>query len=353
MKDGLRSYRQITQAEEQHAMEIHKKSIVIDGSNVPIVDTFLEKPITDGYFERMEAGGVTASNITVPYDVQADSKQALREFSEHREWLTRSSERTGLALCAEDIEKAKSENRTAVIFGPQNALILDRQIELLRIFYVTGLRILQLTYNTRNFIGDGCLEKANAGLSNFGLEVIEEMNKLGVLVDLSHCGKRTTLEAIEHSNKPAVFSHAGAAAVFSHPRNKSDEEIKTMAEKGGVIGISPYIVFLTDWRSGPRPTLDLMLDQIDYVSSLVGTDHVGIGSDVNDCNETRRALYIKEFPERLGKTYRGDYPEGFEHSLAYFPNITRGLVVRGYSDQEIIKILGGNFLRVFRNVWKP
>jgi membrane dipeptidase len=348
----MRGYAQVTQAEEQRAMEIHKKSIVIDGSNVPIVDSFLEKPITDSYFERMEAGGVTASNITVPYDIQADSKQAFREFSEHREWLARSSERTSLALCAHDIEKAKLENRTAIIFGPQNSLILDRQVELLRIFHAMGLRILQLTYNTRNFIGDGCMEKANAGLSNFGLEVIEEMNKLGVLIDLSHCGKRTTLEAIEHSAYPVVFSHAGAASAFPHPRNKTDEEIKALAEKGGVIGISPYIVFLTDWKSGPRPTLDLMLDQIDDVSNLVGTDYVGIGSDVNDRNETRRALYIKEFPERLGKTYRGDYPEGFEHSLAYFPNISRGLVTRGYSDEDIMKILGGNFLRVFRNVWK-
>jgi membrane dipeptidase len=347
-----RGYKQVTQAEEERAMELHAKATIIDGSNVPIIDAFLEKPITDGYFERMEAGGVTASNITMPYDVQADSKQALREFMEHREWLARSSERTGIALNADDIEKAKSQNRTVVIFGPQNTLLLDQQIDLLQVFHSMGLRILQLTYNTRNFVGDGCLEKANAGLSNFGLELVEEMNRLGVLVDLSHCGERTTMEAIERSREPVVFSHAGVDAVFSHPRNKSDAEIKAMAEKGGVIGISPYIVFLTDWTSGPRPTIDLMLDQIDYASKLVGSDHIGIGSDVNDRNETRRAWYIKEFPERLGKTYRGDYPEGFEHSIAYFPNITRGLVARGYSDKEIINILGGNFLRVFREVWK-
>jgi len=353
MKQKLRGYKEITQTEEEKAVGLHAKAIVIDGSNVPIVDNFLDKSITDGYFERLEAGGVTASNITVPYDVQADSKQALREFLEHRQWLARSSERAGLALRADDIEKAKSEHRTVIVFGPQNALLLDQQIDLLRVFYDMGLRVLQLTYNTRNFVGDGCLEKENAGLSNFGVELVEEMNRLGVLIDLSHCGERTTLDAIEHSGKPVVFSHAGADAVFSHPRNKRDEEIKAMAEKGGVIGVSPYIVFLTDWQSGPRPTLDMMLDQIDYVSNLVGTDHVGIGSDVNDRNETRRAWYIKEFPERLGKTYRGDYPEGFEHSLAYFPNITRGLVARGYSDQEIVKILGSNFLRVFREVWKP
>jgi len=349
----LKGYKDLTKTEDERALALHRKAIIVDGSNVPVVDPFLEKPITDEYFDRMRVGGVTASNITVPYDVQADSGRAFREFSEHREWLARSSDRAFLALKADDIERAKTEGRTAIIFGPQNASFLDQQLGLLNVFYDTGVRVLQLTYNTRNFVGDGCMEKANAGLSNFGIALVEEMNKLGVLIDLSHCGQRTTLDAIERSNKPVIFSHAGVRSVFDHPRNKTDAEIQALAEKGGVLGISPYIVFLTDWESGPkRPTLDLMFDHVDYVEKLVGVDHIGIGSDVNDRNETRRSWYIEEFPETLGKSYRGDYPEGFEHSLAYFPNITRGLVSRGYSDEEILKILGGNFLRVFREVWR-
>jgi membrane dipeptidase len=352
-ESGLRGHKDLTKTEEERAVELHAKALVIDASNVPIVDSWLEKAITDGYFERMKQGGVTASNITVPYSVHANTGQAIRELTEHRKWLERSPELAIHVTRAEDIERAKLEGRAGVIFGPQNAAFLEENLELLQFFYDLGVRMMQLTYSMRNFIGDGCFERANAGLSNFGVDLVGAMNEIGIVIDVSHCGHRTTSEAIELSNEPVVFSHAGVRSVFEHVRNKTDDEIKALAEKGGVIGITPYIAFLAEWQTGPRPTLDLMFDHVDYAVKLVGADHVGIGSDVNDRNETRRAWYIREFPDRLGKTYFGDYPEGFEHSVAYFPNITRGLVARGYSDQEILKILGGNFLRVFRRVWKP
>jgi membrane dipeptidase len=211
---------------------------------------------------------------------------------------------------------------------------------------------MQLTYQTRNYVGDGCAEGADTGLSSFGRDLIQEMNRLGILVDLSHCGRRTTDEAIDASKKPVVFSHTHPYTLAEHQRNKTDEQIQALAEKGGVMGITEYSP-IAEVKPGVRPTIVDYLDQIDYVAKLVGVEHVGIGLDIDETSTSERfAEFKREFPE-LCRNYDFETRriDGLSE-LTDCPQIARGLVSRGYSDDEILMILGGNFMRAFRKVWR-
>jgi membrane dipeptidase len=187
------------------------------------------------------------------------------------------------------------------------------------------------------------------GLTPFGEQVVMEINHIGVLIDLSHVGPQTTMETIEQSTAPCAFTHTCAHALFPHVRNKTDEQLHALADKGGVIGIAAYSPFYHHWR---RPTLDDYLTQIAYMVDLVDINHVGIGLDlVFDRDPAYHAQVKHRYPEVV-TSFRWDtiYPTELE-SITRLPNITRGLVHRGYSDQEIAKILGANFLRLFEQVW--
>jgi membrane dipeptidase len=207
---------------------------------------------------------------------------------------------------------------------------------------------------TKNLVGDGCLERTDCGLSNFGMDVIQEMNQLGILIDLSHVKRKTTLEAIEVSKKPVAFTHANARGIWDHPRNKTDEEFKLLAEKGGVTGVNAYPTFV----SPGKPTIKEMLDHVDYLVNLIGIDHVGIGTDYIEGQPreyfmTRRGeigLGCK-FPEGVAPaTWPWVFPEGIT-SVADFPNLVTGLAEKGYGPEEIRKIMGGNFMKLFAEVW--
>jgi len=224
------------------------------------------------------------------------------------------------------------------------------------IFKALGVRIMQLTYQYRNLVGDGSGEPGNAGLSRFGHALIRRMNELGIVIDLAHVGGRTTVEAIQASRHPAIVSHSGVRALCDTVRNKTDEEIRVLAAKGGVIGIPPKSGFLRPDGLARGTTIDDYIDHIDYVRRLVGIDHVGIGTDVGDdrkySKEHLREFHSK-FPEvgMIDDSLRTDliHTRGLD-TPAKLPNITAGLVRRGYRDDEIAKVLGGNFLRVFRVV---
>lgn len=175
-----------------------------------------------------------------------------------------------------DLDRAAASERIGLVYYTQNATPIQDKVERLQTLHDLGVRIVQLTYNTRNLVGDGCLERTNVGLSRFGVEVVERLNALNVLVDASHCGEATTLDAIEFSNQPVAITHAGCQAVFEHPRNKSDAVLRKLHGKGGVIGIyqiNPYL------GSKGRNNLDDYLRHIDHAVQVAGIDHVGIGSD--------------------------------------------------------------------------
>ena len=217
-----------------------------------------------------------------------------------------------------------------------------------------GVRVIQITYNERNLIGNGCWERVDDGLSNFGVDAIREMDRLGILIDLSHVGDRTTLEAIELSGNPVACTHANARAFFASPRNKTDDALKLLADKGRVVGANAFPPFLRrEWES----TLSDYVDAIDDLVERVGIDHVGIGTDFTQ--DQSRDFF------RWLLSRQGTQPQ--EERLAQFPdpvvhptgmetpdklsNVAGELLNRGYRHEDITKILGGNWLRLFRRVW--
>lgn len=249
----------------------------------------------------------------------------------------------------DDILEAKRNGQLGVIFGVQNSTWIEQERERIRILYKLGLRSLQLTYMERNWVGDGCLEPENRGLTNFGMQVVRECNRLGIVVDCSHVGIRTTLDAVKCSRDPIVISHTAVRAITENPRCVTDEQMKAVAAKGGTIGITTYSPFI---RSDRQPTLDDYLDHFEYAFDLVGEDHVTFATDWFDGKTKVNWATPWYYPEvTQGKTYEGLGLVGFQ-SRSELVNVVQRMLQRGYSVTRIGKLLGGNFMRVLRTVWK-
>jgi membrane dipeptidase len=269
------------------------------------------------------------------------------------------------ATLPEDIVAARQQGRRCFYMSSngvplaQEWVALEEELQFIRVFFQLGVRMMHLTYNRRNMIGDGCAEPANAGLSDFGRAVVKEMNRVGVIVDVAHAGWRTSLEAAQASERPMVASHSGCCAVHRHIRCKPDEVIRAVADTGGYVGICSIPAFLG--RSGD---IRAMLDHVDYVARTFGADHVAIGTDTAHVSRNAEAERQKVPRRRAVRTrWEGFWPpdafgaewrqEAMTLSLAWtnWPLFTVGLVQRGYTDGDIQKILGGNALRVARAVW--
>jgi membrane dipeptidase len=318
---------QLTDKEEKRAQRLHETAVVIDALNASIMD--------EEYFLKMHQGGVTATNYTVAMN------QNLSETVKRIAELYGLIQRSKVAVLIEStagIHRAKEADRTGIIMGFQNIGPLEGDLGSLPVFHRLGIRIIQLTYHFRNICGDGCKEPCDCGLSPFGKELIAAMNDVGMVVDVAHVGERTALEAIEASRHPVIASHSNVYARVPAYQNKQDETIRALARKGGVIGITAFPRLLE-----PAPTVQTLLDHIDHVVRLVGADHVGFGLDLAE-GWADSPIHRKKLLQVDGRIY--DYPEGID-TVCRVPNITRGLVSRGYSDRDISGILGGNFLRVF------
>jgi len=253
-----------------------------------------------------------------------------------------------------EIDAAKRAGKLGMIFGFQRTAMLGEDLGRIKLFRDLGVRIMQLTYNNRTLYGDGCLETSDAGLSLLGRQAIREMNRLGVAVDLSHCGHRTTAEGA--SSKPVVLSHVGCNALHTHPRNKSDSELRAMAEKGGVAGI--YLMPFLDIR-GPRNT-DLVVRHIEHAINVCGEDHVGVGSDLSIQPIEESPEYKKAAAEFVASRRRAGGGAPGEDLPLYIPELNHprriesiavALGARGYSASTIGKIIGGNFHRVLGLSW--
>lgn len=362
----MRSYLDLSGDEEAHALALHRESIVIDASIVPFIHYVGE----DIWIDDVLKGGVTAANATVC--MQRTLGEALRELAQYHAWAEKKKDKALIVQKASDIEKAKKEGRHGIIFGPQDSSFLEGKTQFLEEAWNWGMRIIQLSYNYRNEAANGCLEPGNAGLSKFGMDLVEAMNKRGMLIDLSHVGDRSTIEAIEVSKDPVCFTHAcprestpmemspyatwasrespltGDFLKYAWARGRTDEALQACAERGGVIGVTPFFAK----KAGPSTLTDDTMDQIDYVVDLVGVDHVGVGSDLDFRNSVTRAAYIHKYPDRIDRTYHTPMPREWGYGwLEHMPNLAKGLVARGYSDAEAKKILGLNFLKLFRRVW--
>lgn len=263
------------------------------------------------------------------------------------------------AAVPDDIVAAKEAGRHCLYFTgngvplTQQWISVEDELRYLRVFFQLGIRMMHLTYQRRNMIGDGSGEPANAGLSDFGRHVIREMNRVGVIPDCAHSGWQTSLEATQVSEKPVVASHSTCGGIYPHIRSKPDEVIKAIADTGGLIGICCIPRYLRG-----KGDINALLDHIDYAVKLVGVDHVGIGTDVA-YNSQQASAENKKVPSRGKKRddFRSLWPNDdykttseMTRSIAWtnWPLFTVGLVQRGYSDDDIRKIVGGNMLRVCR-----
>lgn len=350
-------------AAEERARRLHEEAIVIDAC-VPTT-AYLDEP---QYSDHLQQGGVTAANITAASRVSYPT--ATGKIDHIRQQVATSDE-FRFATAAGDIRDAAATGQTAILLAFQDAMPIfpdDRMIHgeefpYLRATYRLGVRTIQLTYNSLTYVGAGCTERRDPGLSHFGCDLVEELNRLGILIDLSHCGDRTTMDAIEQSSDPVVCTHAGARSISNLTRNKTDEQITAIAETGGLIGMTlfpPSVKSDPDTHEVQPATLADVLDQIDHLVDVAGVEHVGFGSDMND-----KALddgvtppyaayrnFRPEFPEAYGRGPIEEYepyPRGV-HRHTHLEHLTRGLVSRGYEDEEIRGILGENFLRVFETV---
>lgn len=250
-----------------------------------------------------------------------------------------------------DLDRAKAERRIGMIMGLQNADQFET-VKDVALFHGLGLRCAQLTYNTLNRLGSGCTERVDGGVSDYGVEIIAEMERIGMLVDVSHSGDRTALDAIALAKGPIAITHANCRAISHHPRGKTDEAIVALARKGGVIGISGVRQFVSDHEP---TTLDDIVGHIEHVCGLVGVEHVGIGSDA-DLNG-----YDDMAPAQL-KMLRGAYKssygfrdridiEGFDQPLKMYA-LADAMIARGWKNGDIALVLGGNFRRLLGTVWR-
>lgn len=297
---------------------------------------------------RFAAAGINFVSLTVATD-SVGPELALKQIGHVREYVRRQPDRFVLVDKAGDIPAAKAAGKLALGMHFQGTNPLAGDLSLVETFYKLGIRHMLMAYQIRNFVADGCGERTDSGLSKFGVRLVREMNRVGMLVDGSHTGYRSSLDAIEASSAPFIFSHANAYGVFPHYRNIRDDQIKACAGTGGVIGINGLGAFLSADEFSATP--EAMFRHIDYMVNLVGPAHVGIGLDyVKDVPKLIEWVKFNAdaWPPNNGKEYAGSafvQPEGLA-------GLCEVMCQKGYSDADMAGILGGNFLRVCRQVWK-
>lgn len=328
------------------AAKLHDDAIVIDGLQTC--------QWSRSIFEDMRAGGLTAVNVSSV--IWENFREGIGYVSEWKRFLRENDDLIRPVRTVADIHAAKAENRTGIIIGWQNTSPLEDKLDYVEIFKDLGVGIMQLTYNTQNYSGAGYLEENDSGLTGFGREVLAEMNRVGVLCDLSHVGDRTTADVIARSQAPVCISHVLPRALRDVKRNKPDELFKACAEKGGIIGIS---LFAPGLAAGNDATVEDYLDAMAYVIDLVGEDHVGIGTDFSQerprpgpwqlwANRDKgTARTLTEFA-----TVKISKPKGIER-IGEVPNITARMLARGWSETLVLKLLGHNWLRVLDAAWRP
>jgi membrane dipeptidase len=300
-------------------------------------------------FEDMRKGGITAANCTCC--VWHDFRTTMANIAQWKRWFDEYSEVITQVHSAADIHRAKKHGRVGIILGWQNTSGIDDDISNLVLFRDLGVRVMQLTYNTQNLVGSGCWESRDGGLSDFGRDVVHEMNRLRILIDLSHVGPRTSDDAIRHSKAPVAYTHC-CPMLKQHPRNKTDEQLRTIAAAGGFVGFASYTPFLP---KGNGTTLDDCVAAMDYLINLVGEESVGIGTDWVQDQDIGFFQYLSADKGRGRPTTRPyakvpPMPKGLE-TLGDFGNFIPAMERAGWSETRIRRVLGENWLRFLGDVW--
>lgn len=323
-----------------NAEDLHRRSIVVDAHcDTALLATEGNYDLCERHdthhldFPRMREGGITAQIFAVFVEQRYLPAQATRRALQVIDAVYRQveSSRGGARLIARsaDIEAAKADDILGVILGLEGAEALEGDLGVLRMFHRLGVRNIGLTWNFRNQAADGVAEeRTGGGLTTFGVALVEEMNRLGILVDIAHLSPAGVEDVLQVSQSPVIASHANARAVCDHRRNLTDAQLEKIARNGGVVGVTfvPAFVDATDGSA----TLQRVLDHIDHMVGVMGDDHVGLGSDFDGFFGEEKTVGLED--------------------VSRMPAITAGLLERGYSAASVQKILGGNFLRVFRQV---
>ncbi|MGB2167057.1 MAG: membrane dipeptidase [Candidatus Puniceispirillales bacterium] len=301
-------------------------------------------------FQQWAEGGVDAVHVTIAY--HENFRETVLNIEAWNRWFEDYPDRIVQAHTAKDVRDAKAAGKTAVIFGLQNPSPIEDDIGLVEVLHRLGVRFMQLTYNNQSLLATGCYEEDDTGLTRMGKEVVREMNRVGLVVDMSHSAELSTMEAISYSDRPIVISHANPAFWHSAKRNKSDNVLKALAESGGMLGFSLYPHHLKD---GSACSLDSFCEMIARTAEMMGIDHIGMGTDL--CQDQPDSIVEWMRVGRWTKTI--DYGEGSASQAGFPPmpswfqdnrdwqHIADGLMQYGFSDQDIKKILGENWLNFY------
>ncbi|WP_116475348.1 membrane dipeptidase [Zobellella maritima] len=327
---------------------MYQDHIIIDGLQYCYWDR--------AHFERLRAGGVTAVHATLVYHELA--RETLTRFSEWNRRFEQDADLIRPVMGYQDIRAAKEEGRVGVFFGAQNCSPIEDDIGLIEIMRKLGLLIMQLSYNNQSLLATGCYEERDPGITRFGRQAIAEMNRVGMIVDMSHSAERSTLEAIEISSRPICISHANPARAHEALRNKSDTVLKALADSGGLLGFSLYPFHLPDKS---KCTLERFCRMVADTVEFMGIEHVGIGSDL--CLNQPQSVLEWMRNGRWSKAM--DYGEGSSQDAGWpaqpswfrdggdFNNLYRGLKAVGFNETDTAAILGGNWLRFLQSGLGP
>ena len=321
-------------------MSLHQDAVVLDGL---IIAKFGRE-----VFQAMKDGGLTAANCTC--SVWEDFPTTMKSVAQWKGWFVEHGDLITQVHTTADIHRAKAEGKVGIILGWQNTTGFGDHLPFVRVYKDLGLGVVQLTYNTANTVGCGCYETHDGGLTDFGRELVHEMNRVGILVDLSHVGGKTADDAIRWSKKPVTYSHCLPSALKAHPRNKSDEQLRFIAEKGGFVGVTLFPPFL---KNGPRSTLDDVIEAIEHVLNLCGEEQVGIGTDFTQGYGDEFMEYItrdKGYARSLTQFGEVTMPQGMGR-IEDWPNLTAAMEQRGWKEERIRRVIGENWVRVLKDVW--
>lgn len=329
--------------------KLYKNAIVNDG-------LIISRNWNEDSFKALSESGYTGFNASVD---SGNLEKGLRNLNQWQTIIKENPDRLIMGTSADDYERAKKEGKVVVMLGFQNSTMVGRSIKNLDKLYDAGMRWMQLTYNERNYLGDGSTERTNCGLSDFGIEVVQRMNELGIIVDLSHCGKETTNDGIAYSKAPVSINHSMCEALHKdHPRAKTDDQIKAMADKGGIIGII-CLGYMIGPNLGTDTTLETYVDHIDHAVKIGGIDHVGLASDfaiqgLEATGATRENWYVPRLT-RFKPSYKVQWPPWIPEldKPDRYLQVAKVLDKRGYSTGDIEKILGLNWLRFYKETLKP
>ncbi len=318
------------------------KFLIVDGL------CYLPSPADLSYLRKARSAGVSAIHFTVA-GVEDGPGEALARIGRWRRLIRENPRLAALVERADDARAAHRRGKVGVIFGWQNGLPVERDLDLLEAFHAAGLRIVQPAYQRQNALGAGCGERRDGGLSLAGRRLVQRCNELGVALDVSHCGPRTSADIVACSARPVFATHTGSRAFSRSVRAKSDELVRSVAAAGGCVGIVTYSSILTNDRIR-RPSLDLFLRHLEHVLELAGEDHVSLGLDFTPgWTEAEYAAAAAAYPEIYRGVKFADKHVAGLGSVEDIPALVAGLKSRGFSRSVLVKILGGNFLRTFKS----